>query len=332
LIDKLGPAAKKALEAAPCPTGDILIVQLDGRGLPKIRDEEHEKRCRKHKKGTRKKSRRRRNDSCYLDKKRKTGQKKAKKREVTVGIVYALNRGEDGGLNPTGEKHYFARLGDREAVMAHLGRKLAGLEAPPERVIFLSDGAPQYVDLCTKYLPGAEHVIDYYHVLEYVWDAANAVKNPERIEHEAWVRQLKRFLRQGKPELVVAMLRAELFRIPKRGPGNKSRRERIETAISYIEKRAEMMPYDELLAEGLEIGSGAVESAVRQVVQMRFDGPGMRWGERRPDELLNLVCVRLSRQWGGLEDQVCRMAKQQREIHRITPLGVQEARQRKAAA
>jgi hypothetical protein len=33
LIDKLGPMARKTLEAAPCPTGEVLVIQLDGRGL-----------------------------------------------------------------------------------------------------------------------------------------------------------------------------------------------------------------------------------------------------------------------------------------------------------
>jgi hypothetical protein len=199
-------------------------------------------------------------------------------------------------------------------------------------VIFLSDGAPQYVDLCRQYLPEAEHVIDYYHVLEYVWEAAHAVRNPHKIEHEAWVRQLKRFLCEGKPEMVLTMLKAELLRIPTRGPGNKSRREKIMNAINYIEKRADMMPYDKLLAEGLEIGSGSIESAVRQVVQMRFDGPGMRWGKKRADLLLNLVCMRLSRQCSELEARICKLAKEPQEVQRITPLGVQEARQMQVAA
>lgn len=65
-----------------------------------------------------------------------------------------------------------------------------------------------------------------------------------------------------------------------------------------------MMRCDELLEAGLEIGSGAVESAVRQVVALRFDGSGMRWGDDRANRMLSLVYVRLSRRWnklGGLE-------------------------------
>lgn len=331
LVDRLGPVAGQVLEDAPCPQGDVIIVQLDGRGLPKIRDEEYTKRCRGHKKGQQAKPRRRRNDSRYLDSKRKAGQKKSKKREVTVGIIYALNRCDDGGWKMA-DKHYFAQLGDREAVMAHLGRKLERLENEPEKVIFLSDGAPQYTDLCEQYLPQATHVIDYYHVCEYIWTAAGAVRSEDELAHEAWIRLLKQLLCEGQPNLVLLMLKVALSEIPKRGPGNKGRRKALSSAIGYIKKRCDMMPYDELLAEGLEIGSGAIESAVRQVVQMRFDGPGMRWGNERPNKMLDLVCSRLSGRWEELENRIRQQAKQGQTVHRITPLGVQEARQMRVAA
>lgn len=331
IVDRIGPVARRILEDAPCPEGDVLIVQLDGRGLRKIRQEEYEKRCQGHKKGDEARPRRRRNDSRYLDSKREAGHKKSKKREVTVGIIYALDRTGDDGWTMV-DKHYVARLGDREATMAHLGDKLEGLDREPEQLIFLSDGAPQYADLCREHLPQATHVIDYYHVLEYIWGAAGALRGDDQLQHEAWIRLLKQFLCQGQPHLVVTMLEAELAKIPKRGPGNKGRRKALAAAIGYIDKRREMMPYDELLDEGLEIGSGAIESAVRQVVQMRFDGPGMRWGNERPDKMLDLVCTRLSGCWAQLEDRTRQRTSTPRKVRRITPLGVAEARQMEAAA
>jgi hypothetical protein len=127
-------------------------------------------------------------------------------------------------------------------------------------------------------------------------------------------------------------------RIDSQGPQNgrfKGRREELASAIRYIKTRREMMPYDALLDEGLEIGSCAIESAVRQVVQMRFDGPGMRWGADRPDKMLDLVCTRLSGFWAQLEDRTRQRASTPRKVRRITPLGalgVAEARQMEATA
>ena len=113
----------------------------------------------------------------------------------------------------------------------------------------------------------------------------------------------------------------------------KARRKAVDQAIGYIKHRRDRMPYDELLAEGLEIGSGAIESAVRQVVELRLDGPGMRWGDERPNLMLNLVCTRLSNCWEELEQQFRhRLRRCPEPMRRITPVGVAERRHQRAAA
>jgi len=328
LVDRLGPMAGQILEEAECPRGDVLVVQFDGRGLPKIRDEEYDQRCKPHKKGADRKPRRRRNDSRYLDSKRATGKNKSKKQEVTVGIIYGLERIEGGGWRQVDQTEYVARMGDRTAVMKHLGAKLAEAEArdkPPERILFLSDGATDYEDLVDDHLPDrTEHVIDYYHVCEYLWNAAGAVERTSSFQMKAFVRLMKGALCEGRPRAVLGMLRAAYEEIPKRGPGTKDRRERVQKAIDYITRRRDMMPYDQLLDEKLEIGSGAIESAVRQVVELRFDGPGMRWGDDRPNRMLNLVCTRLSRRWDQLAHHLRDQTHQARRVRRLTPVGVQE--------
>ena len=39
------------------------------------------------------------------------------------------------------------------------------------------------------------------------------------------------------------------------------------------------MAYPAFMAQGLPIGSGAVESAARHVIQLRMKRPGMRWSD-----------------------------------------------------
>lgn len=331
LVDRLGPAAEEVLEQAPCPPGDVLVVQLDGRGLPRITEDEYERRCRPHGKGEDARPCRRRNESRFLDSKRGVGKNKSSKREVTVGIIYGLDRVEGGGWERSLNQHYYARMGDREGVMAHLSEVVERQESPPSMIMFLSDGVPQYAVLREEYLPGAKHILDYYHVCDYLWDAACALGKTE-VERDAWVGVLKGLLRKGKASLVETILREDVQGISKRGPGTKAKREALEAARDYIGPRRDMMPYDELLEEGLEIGSGAVESAVRQVVELRFDGPGMRWGGDRPNRMLPLVCARLSGLWSELEEHVERMTRRRDRIRRITPKGVQERRNERAAA
>jgi hypothetical protein len=57
------------------------------------------------------------------------------------------------------------------------------------------------------------------------------------------------------------------------------------------------MRYAELRREDLDIGTGAVEGAVRNLIGIRLDGPGMRWGRDRAEKVLHLRCVLLNGQW-----------------------------------
>ena len=53
----------------------------------------------------------------------------------------------------------------------------------------------------------------------------------------------------------------------------------------------------------LDIATGVVEGAVRHLVGIRFDGPGMRWGDRR-ERLLHLRCILINEQWDQFRDHL----------------------------
>jgi hypothetical protein len=61
------------------------------------------------------------------------------------------------------------------------------------------------------------------------------------------------------------------------------------------------MHYDEYILKGYGIGSGAVESAHKQVVQARMRQAGMRWSERGAQNLLALRVLLLNDQWSLLD-------------------------------
>lgn len=105
----------------------------------------------------------------------------------------------------------------------------------------------------------------------------------------------------GQPR--VADLLSELTRayttIAKTGPGNKGRRKRLLGIMLYLAEPKHRMRYAELRRDGLDIGTGTVEGAVRNLVGMRLDGPGMRWGRDRAELVLHLRCVLLNGQWAA---------------------------------
>jgi hypothetical protein len=240
-----------------------------------------------------------------------------------VGVLYTLNREEDGKLSGPEQKNYIAQFGSTEIVFQRLRAYLDGLQKF-EKLMFMSDGAPHYVTLREQYFPEATAVIDFYHVCEYLWKAGETVFESGSKELGAFISELKGLLLEGKVIEVVASLREKEAELPRRGPGSKGRRKRMKDAIKYIETRQELMPYAQLRLEGLEIGTGVIESAVRQVVAIRFEGPGMRWGAQRPQHLLDLLCLRLSDGWSFFANVLEQWVKEPQARTRMTPLGVNE--------
>ncbi len=104
--------------------------------------------------------------------------------------------------------------------------------------------------------------------------------------------------------------------ISKTGPGNKGRRKRLLVILEYLTAHEQRMPYAALRRDDLDIGTGAVEGAVRNLVGLRLDGPGMRWGRDRAEMILHLRCIVLNEQWGDF----CRLLERRTLKLAATPI------------
>ncbi len=80
-------------------------------------------------------------------------------------------------------------------------------------------------------------------------------------------------------------------------PRSDASREALDALIQYYTDHATRMRYDEYLRLGYGIGSGAVESAHKQVVHARFRQAGMRWSVQGARRLLALRLLLLNGQW-----------------------------------
>ncbi len=100
---------------------------------------------------------------------------------------------------------------------------------------------------------------------------------------------------------IVTELRQQLLAIPKTGPGNKGRRERLEEDLLYLERRLPNIRYGSLRRRDLEIGTGAVEGAVKRIIGQRCDHGGMRWIRERVEAVVQLRCIEVNGQWHDFE-------------------------------
>jgi hypothetical protein len=303
MVDGLGPRAAQFLEQAPAPEedGEILVVEADGKGAPMIGPVEYDRRAQPRRPEERKKTRRRQRRERRREhpRERLTSGKKSKNAKVAVvGVVYTLRRTKAGLEGPI-NKRLVATFEGHDALGRLLRREADKRGYGKKRTIFLGDGSEHIWRLQAKHFPNAESCIDWFHVVEKLWDAGRCFHTAGSEPLKRWVDAQRELLRQSKGPQIIAGLQARLDGIAKTGPGNKWRRDLLTRTITYLNDHAERMPYKRFREQDLDIGTGAVEGAVRNLVGVRFDGPGMRWGRGRSEALLQLRCILLNKQWAA---------------------------------
>lgn len=312
MVDQVGPLARPFLQAQPGPSddGEILVVQVDGGGAPMITDTEMSRRRKPHHKRPRSETGtkwRRHRHRKSPRKRRNKGDKSKNAKIATVGVIYTIRRTPDGIEGPI-HKRLYATFRNAEALFVWLRAEANKRGYETKRVVFLADGDRKLWNLQRRYFPKAEACIDWCHVAEKLWSIGETLYAEGSDELSAWVSVQTADLRSGHPDRVVRRLHQLAATLPRSGPGTKGRRERMKKGIGYLKRNLERMPYAKFRRDGLPIGSGAIEGAIRQLVRLRLDGPGMRWSPARAEHILQLRCVVLNAQWDDFMQHVAQQA------------------------
>lgn len=299
MVDGVGARARPFLEQATVPAedGEVLVIQVDGRGAPMISPTEHARRRQPHRAavgGARRRWRQRRPDGPRV--RRTKGQKSKNAKVAVVGVLYTLRRTREGMAGPI-HKRIYATFESHRALFVWLRREADKRGYGTKRTILLGDGSEHIWRLQQEYFPRAEACLDWYHAMEYLWKAGECFHPEGSSELRVWVGHHARRLRHGSPTRVIGDLRRLRRALPRTGPGTKGKRTRLDQTITYFVNNRRRMIYRRLRDADLDIGSGAVEGAVRNLIGMRLDGPGMRWSRQRSEMVLHLRCILLNGQW-----------------------------------
>lgn len=135
-----------------------------------------------------------------------------------------------------------------------------------DEVVVLGDGAHWIWNIAATHFPGATQIVDWYHASEYLWNAASAIWGEHSAQRAAWAKGQLDMLWEGN----VGEVLTELEQWRERG-------EAVAAALSYYTTHQERMDYASYRARGLQIGSGSVESACKQLVSARLKQAGMIW-------------------------------------------------------
>src|SRR5580658_3233382 len=125
-------------------------------------------------------------------------------------------------------------------------------------------------------------VIDFIHVLEYLWDAAWSFFPEASPDAGPWVRARAAAILDGRADHVAAGIRAGAAAL------STAKRTAAARTARYLEAKAPWLDYPRALAAGWPISTGVIEGACRHLVKDRMAITGARWGTETAEAILKL--------------------------------------------
>lgn len=218
-------------------------------------------------------------------------------KEVKLGRIF---REKDcwqiaGKSNSIRSSQYVSHLGKSKIFTQKMDNILDSYGELRERLIFITDGAVWLKNWIEDAHPKAISILDFYHAKEYLCAFAKDYFS-SNIERHIWIKKQETLLLESQTQQVID----EIYTL------NKIRQ--LDTGIKVIEyyssniKRMKYAYY-KTIGKGL-IGSGAIESAHKTVIQCRMKLSGQRWSKEGACKMLCLRTIKMNGQWEKVIDLV----------------------------
>jgi hypothetical protein len=274
--------------------GDVLVLTCDGKGVV-MRADALRAATAKAAAGT----------TTKLTTRLSKGEKRNRKRMATVASVYDLTpiprsptdvlaRGDDAAPrtpapSATGKWLMASVAHDAAAVIATMFDEAQRRDPDHTRPwVALVDGNNHQIDRINSEARNRNItiniVIDFVHVLEYLWSAAWSFFDEADPDAETWVHDKAIAVLDGHATRVAGAIRrkATYHHL------EPARRVNADKAAAYLTNKAPHLDYAAALASGWPIATGVIEGACRYLVKDRMDITGARWSVEGAEAVLKL--------------------------------------------
>lgn len=193
-------------------------------------------------------------------------------------------------------KEYTAYMGSAEEFKKLLFK--AAIEAgygTIKRAAVIADGAPWITKISEELFPDAVHILDYYHLSENVHKYALLVYPEDEIGRKRWVNSILNALEEGRVQDAIDIAKNKRVENIPVGTVN---------LPDYMEKNKHKINYKKFKNEGYFIGSGAIESGNKMVIQRRMVQSGMHWGIEVSQYIATLRAKYESGLWKEVEEVI----------------------------
>jgi hypothetical protein len=196
-------------------------------------------------------------------------------KELKVGLIGNVVSDDPPDSSVIPEVHtvplvYTAVLGDVEAfapVLVQAAQAHGFFEATPSSIP--ADGATWIWGIADRHFPQSTQIVDWYHARQHLADAAQARFPDCPQQATAWFQAQTDVLFEGPLDLLLTELNEA----------------GLAEFAHYFETHQARMRYLDFQEAGLPIGSGSVESEVKQFKQ-RLTAPGMRWSRPGAERMI----------------------------------------------
>jgi hypothetical protein len=217
-------------------------------------------------------------------------------KEVKVGRIFKSSDCIDPNGKASWIRHsqYLAYLENSQSFTNRMEGLIESYGNIKQRLVFISDGAPWIRNWIEDTFADAISILDYYHAIEHLHQFSD-IYFKEKEEALEWIEKQKELLLDSNVKQVIN-------NIEKLAPGDTA----AKKLISYYQANSNRMDYKKYKQIGCGIiGSGAIESAHRTVVQKRMKQSGQRWSSTGAQNMLNLRVTYMNEQW----DKVIQLVK-----------------------
>lgn len=191
---------------------------------------------------------------------------------------------------------YVATMQGTEAFgrMVRVEAERRGLRGAPT-TLAIGDGGNWIDPLFDRERLYDRRIIDYYHAVEHLYEAARAAMGRDSPQAVALAERLKEDLWNGRVDHLIATLAEHSARLgpPRNNDGPDHPRRVLANNVGYFTKHRHHMNYPEYRRKGWPIGSGTTEAGVKQF-NKRVKGTDQFWNEAGVESILALRALWLS--------------------------------------
>lgn len=217
-------------------------------------------------------------------------------REMKIGLVFydkdVIKRGSDSHMIAKKEYvTYFGSVNEFKKILFDAAAR-AGY-GKIEKVVVIGDGAQWIWNMCEELFPDAEQILDFYHLSENVNGYAKFLYPEDELARKRWVKDVLAAAEGGRVQDAVKLVEdKKVGKLP----------DSVPNLYTYINNNQGRIDYNAYKNKGYYIGSGAIESAAKNVVQQRMKQSGMRWGMSGGQYIAALRAKHESNLWDDVID------------------------------